>query len=114
MAATALPVASLTDAGVALAPANADNVNGNSFPNQGGDTFLYCANTSGAPITLTFTTPLTHVGLAVADRVVTVANNETRLMGPFDTAVYNGADGLVIVTPSAGGATVKLQAFRRA
>ena len=56
-----------------LAPVmNAPNVDGD-IAECGGGCFMTVLNGSGAPITVTVQTPDTFQGLAIADRVITVA-----------------------------------------
>jgi hypothetical protein len=56
---------------------------------------LLVRNTSGAPANVTVQTPATVDGLAVSERVVTVAAGGTSLIGPLPTSLYGqlaGAD----------------------
>jgi hypothetical protein len=55
-------------------------------------TFFHIKNGGGAPITVTFATPGTVDGLAVADNAVSVTNAQERMIGPFDPATYAQAD----------------------
>lgn len=73
---------------------------GDEFANNG-KTFLVFANSSGGAITVTFTTPLTVNGVAVADPTVSVADGATRaIVGPFSEATYNNSNGRVAMTYS--------------
>lgn len=80
----------------------AANVDGNQFANDG-RMFLRVVNGSGAPINVTIQTPGTVEGLAIAERVVSVTNGETRDIGPFAPNIYNQSDGMVYVDYAAVG-----------
>lgn len=67
---------------------------GDSFPNDGKDTFAHVKNGSGGSIDVTIETPGTVDGLAIADRVVAVPAGEERMIGPFPTATYSNSVGL--------------------
>jgi hypothetical protein len=73
---------------------------GAKFANDG-QTFLYCLDTVGDAI-LTFKTPGTVDGLAIAELAVTVTASATigELIGPFPPSIYNQTDGTVHVTPN--------------
>ena len=85
---------------VTVADAAAD-VGGDEFANDGSRTFYSVNNGSGSPVTVTFVTPVTVDGLAVADRDVVVAAGSTSLIGPFPRSDYNDANNMVQVTYSA-------------
>jgi len=72
---------------------------GAKFANDG-QTFLYCLDTGGDAV-LTFKTPGTIDGLAIAEMTVTVTADATagELIGPFPPSIYNQSDGTVHVTP---------------
>ena len=72
---------------------------GAKFPNDG-RTFLYCLDTVGNAI-LTFKTPGTVDGLAIAEKTATIVADATigALVGPFPPSIYNQSDGTVHVTP---------------
>ena len=74
---------------------------GAMFANDG-QTFLYCLDTAGDAV-LTFKTPGTIDGLAIAEMTVTVTADATagELIGPFPPSIYNQSDGTVHVTPDA-------------
>lgn len=78
----------------------AADVGGDEFNNDGKQTLFSVNNASGSPITVTFVTPITVDGLAVADRDVVVAAGSTSLIGPFPRSDYNDANNLVQVTYS--------------
>ena len=72
---------------------------GDEFVNDG-NVIAYIENGSGGDITVTFATPKTVEGLAVADAAVVVTAAEARFVGPFDPAVFNDSAGKVQVTYS--------------
>lgn len=100
---TSLTVTEITSDGVTdtLSAANAD---GHKFYNDG-KTFLEVSNGSGGTITVTIVTPITYLGLAVADKTVAISNGATKFIGPFRPSLYNyttGTDkGMVYVNYSA-------------
>lgn len=102
MAATALTTRTVTaSAGlVDTAKVAADNVNGNTFTN-GPTTWVELTSSAGG--TVTFTTPYTVSGNAVADKVVTLTGAQTIRVGPFDPSVYGDP---VTFTASASTITV--------
>ncbi len=61
---------------------------GDSFVNTGVELVAF-KNASVGDITVTFVTPVTVDGLAVADRTVVVAAASTKLVGPFPPGWYN-------------------------
>jgi hypothetical protein len=75
----------------------AANADGHALLNDGKRTFLHVVNGDAADKTLTFATPLTVDGLAVADRTVVVTAAEERLIGPFPTEIYGQSDGTIHV-----------------
>lgn len=98
MARTPLNVMPAGHAGTVLAFTPSDQVNGNSFLNDG-QTVLIVRNTSGAPVNLTLRTNLIADGdLKLPDRVIPVPNGIVALfLGPFIQSVYNQGDGSVSV-----------------
>lgn len=75
-------------AGVTLSGAAA-SAGGDSFVNTGKEV-LVVKNTGGSDCILTFTTPITVDGQAVAERTVTVpATTGYKVIGPFRPGVYN-------------------------
>lgn len=82
--------------GVAFSETAGDTVNGHTTPNDG-HVYVFCRNASGAtPYDITFLTQQTVDGLAVADKVVSMAASQSRLFGPFPREAY-GADLLIDV-----------------
>lgn len=72
---------------------------GDEFLNDGSQ-FLRIANGDASPMDVTIVSQSTVDGLAVADRVVTVAAGTVKLIGPFSPGVYNDANGKVQLTYS--------------
>lgn len=98
MARTPLPVMPAARTGTQLAFTPSDQVNGNSFLNDG-QTVLIVRNPTGAPINITLRTTLVADGdLKLPDRVVSVPNGIVALLlGAFVQGTYNQADGSVFV-----------------
>lgn len=98
MARTALAVTPAARTGTPLAFTASDQVNGNSFINDG-QTVLIVRNTSGAPVNITLRTIFTADGdLKIPDRVVSIPNGiVAMLLGAFVPSFYNQADGSVSV-----------------
>lgn len=90
MARTDLTIQQLSINGInpSTTPAIAD---GHKFYNDG-KTWFVAANSGGVDRTVTFITPVTVGGLAVADQPVTVPAGQTREIGPFE-AVFNQMNG---------------------
>lgn len=84
---TDVTVQTVAVGGLVLAD-EAANVDGERFINTGKE-FLLVRNAAGAPVNVTLVTGKTVDGLAVADRVVAVANGTTALIGPLSTDLYN-------------------------
>lgn len=76
--------------------------------NKTGDVILRVVNGGAEATDVTIVTPGQVGGNAVADRVVTVANGATKLIGPFDPETYNNAKGQLQVQFSKV-ASVKLE-----
>ena len=81
---------------------------GDEFTNDG-KTFVLVSNGGGAQITVTFATPQTVSGLAVADGAGTVEAGGLAVFGPFPTQTFNN-DGKVQITYS-GVTSVTISAF---
>lgn len=78
----------------------------------GPDVYFRCANGGGSAITITFATPGTLAGLAIADETRSVTNAQTWEFGPFPSELYaDPTTGLVTVTYS-GVTSVTVGAFR--
>lgn len=77
---------------------------GNTYqvPNNG-RTLLHFRKTGAGDATITFTTPRTVAGLAVADPTVRVpATTGDVLVGPFPPDVFNDTDGVLEFTTDEG------------
>jgi hypothetical protein len=61
---------------------------------------LEIKNDDAATQTVTFQTPGTVDGLAVADLVLSLAAAAIKLVGPFSPGTFNQSDGLIYVDPS--------------
>lgn len=107
MTRTTLTVTTSAAAGTVLPAAVAvDAPNGNQFTNTGRE-LVHVTNGAAANITVGFTTNDTiytvgSVAYAIADLNVTVQNGTTKIMGPFDTTLFNDANNLVRVDFSSG------------
>lgn len=66
------------------------------FKNDG-NVVLRVKNASAEATNVTIVTPGTQGNLNVEDQVVAVAAGESKIIGPFDTALYNDAQGLATV-----------------
>lgn len=106
--ATQLTVTPLTRAGVTPAFTAAD-VTGNTFTNDE-HTWLVVKNGGGSSITVSLDILPTIDGQPVTDRTVTVPAAGERWIGPFPSAYYSNASGLVTVTFS-GVTSVTVGAF---
>lgn len=91
--------------------ANADLVNGNTFP-WGRYRLLYVNNASATPLTVTVVTPGTvgRAALAVADATITVAAGVAKVAGPFGPE-FRQADGTVAVDYSGPTSLVTVAAL---
>lgn len=77
-----------TIAATGIAPTyEAANVDGHSVTNRGNQ-FVHVKNASAAAINVTFVTPVTVSGRAVADDVVSVPAGGERMIGPFAESVF--------------------------
>lgn len=100
MARTALSTQQIARSG--LNPAyTAANADGHSIENRNKNVFMHVKNGGASPISVTFITPATVAGLAIADLVVSVPNAEERIIGPFSANPFNQADSTVHVDFSA-------------
>ena len=79
------------------------------FPNSGREYVLI--KKGAAAVDVTVVTGVVLDGLAVADRTVSVAANEDRLIGPFKPEIYNDTDGKVALQFSAA-ATISVAVLR--
>lgn len=100
MARTAITVTTVSRTGIAdPTEETADVANGMSLENNVGVAILHVRNSGAVSRTITFVTPGTVDGLAVADLVITVDAGAGKWVGPFDSSVYN-TSGNVLVDPS--------------
>jgi hypothetical protein len=106
MAATAVTVVRATINGVNdPTPVAADPTNGNSVPNVEG-LILTLNNTDASSHTVTFVTPATHAGYAVADLVVTLTASAKKSFANFPSDAFGRT-----VTFTANSATVMVSAM---
>jgi hypothetical protein len=107
MAATDVPVQTITETGMVPAAAvNGDNTNGNSFANTGAQ-WVEWTNTAGVSGTWSVSFPNLVKGQTVPAKSFTVAAAAVHRAGPFDPAVYGST---VVMTPSAS--TMKPAVFQ--
>jgi len=91
MAHANLAVQSITKAG--LAPSYvAATVGGSMFTNTGKE-FIHVINADAGAINVTIPTPATVAGLAIEDKVVAVAGNTDKMIGPFESGYFNQPAG---------------------
>lgn len=87
--------------GVASMPSvtmNSAASGGDAFTNDGRTIVLF-SNSSGAAITVTFVTPATAQGVAIADPTAVIADGAVRQpVGVFPEALFNDANGRVAMT----------------
>lgn len=81
-----------THTGIAMTAIAGDDSNGNKISNDG-KVVLLLSNTGGSSATVTFATPGTVRGLAIADNVVTLASGQVKACGPFPPEIYNQPAG---------------------
>lgn len=92
------PLASQTPTAAGLAPTySAANVDGHTFYNTE-KTLLIVKNGAGSPITVTFVTPGTADGNAIADPARTVPANGERHFGRIPDGTYNDSSDTVTIT----------------
>lgn len=87
---------------------------GDEFPNDG-STYVEIVNSSGAnAYTVTFTSPATVEGVAIADPTVSVAVSSRKKVGPFPVGVFNNTSGRVAVgyTGSAPATDLTIGVFK--
>lgn len=74
---------------------------GDEFTNEGKRTFVHILNANASTRDVTFATPKTVAGLAVADLVVTIpVTPGEQMIGPFPADTFNDGDGKVQMTYS--------------
>lgn len=85
-------------AGVTMTTASAAG-GGDQFANTGRE-ILYYKNASGGSITLTLAPAGVPGGLSLATYTVAIAAGAEKLIGPFDTSLFNNSSGFVTMTYS--------------
>lgn len=117
---TALTVQEVSETSATVSPTTADTTNLNSIANPTGDIFLIATNShasSSATVTVgangaTFEFP-GYGSVTKASNTITLAAQETEIVGPFQTRTWNNSSGLVIVTTTGtASGSVQLKAFR--
>lgn len=109
MAATAVPVQSITTDGVVRgAEVNGDTVNGHSVINDG-KTTLIARNSGASPYTVTVAITRTVQGQAVASKVYTVAAGAEQWIGLYPTDDVGPVAGF-----TTNNAAMRFLAFTRA
>lgn len=107
-----LSVQAISKAGVTPTLATAAS-GGDSFPNNGRVMVWLQNNHASASRTVTFVTPVTPGGLALADKTVTIAAaDDNAFICDLDPAIYNDSNGRVSMTYSDSGADIKVGVFR--
>ena len=108
------PVATTAGAGApAVLTPESCAVGGDQFLNDG-RIILYFKNTNAAARTITIVSSGTIGGLAIADVAVAVAQDEVRIVGPFDPRIYNDASGYVQLTYTAVATLLTVAPIRMA
>lgn len=82
-----------------------------TLPNSDGKTVVYVKNASGGSINVTVTGQGKMDDISVPNRVIAVAAGTDKVIGPFNPAMYNDANGAVTLAFSAQ-ASVTLAAFQ--
>lgn len=117
---TALTVQEVSETAAAMSTTTADTTNLNSISNPSGDVFLVATNShasSSATVTVgangsTFEFP-GYGSVTKASNTITLAAQETQIVGPFQTRTWNNSSGLVIVTTTGtASGSVQLKALR--
>jgi hypothetical protein len=106
---TALVLQEVAVNGVVPSYVAGDAANGHQFPNDG-KSFLHVKNGGGSPINVTLQVPVKFNGLTITNPVIAVANGSEKMIGPFDSSIFNQAGGLVYVDLS-GATSVTLAAI---
>lgn len=96
-------------AGGTVTFAAADTTNGNNYVPSPGRLVLL-QNTSGSPVTVTFVTPGTRSGLAIADDPVVVAATSIAAVSIQDATDFQSSAGQVDFTAAAALNVAVLQA----
>jgi hypothetical protein len=88
----------------------AAQVDGNAFPNSGGE-FIHVKNGAGSSINVTVLTTRSVDGQVVTNRVVAVPAGDDRMIGPFQAGNFNQGNGEVWFNYSAV-TTITVGVFR--
>jgi len=98
---------------------DADTVNNNSAANVNGDLMLLMENPGASSATVTITAQNSpksiqgHGPLTKADKVVSLAAGEEKMIGPLNAAMWNdGNNNIILTAGGAGAADVNYYAFR--
>lgn len=84
---------------------------GDQFLNTGRE-ILYLKNTNAVTRTVTITSHASIQGLGLDNVGFTIAQNEEKLIGPFDPRLFNDGNGLVAITVTGAGVNVTVIKFR--
>ena len=106
MARLELAIQTVTRAGVNIGSGQAVLLADGAQLANDGKTILKLANTTGAPIVVTFQTPQTILGapsLAVADQTFSVPATSDRWIGPFPGTAFNNASNKLLIDVAADG-----------
>ena len=95
MADVAETVKKIIPAGLVVTYTGSLNTGSNYQFLNDGRIFIHVKNGGGSSDTVTVISQKTVGGLAVADRVVVVANGAEGMIGPFPPDIYNDANGMV-------------------
>lgn len=97
MARTNITVQDIVIAGLAPSYSTGDQPNGHDFTNDG-RILLHVKNSGGSPCVVTALTPRKVSGVDISDPTVSIpATTGDRMIGPFDPATFNQADGRVYI-----------------
>jgi hypothetical protein len=106
MARVQLTVQDESPAGVELTETAGDATNHHYFARNTGKERLIVKNGGVGSINVTIATPKTLGGLSVGEQIVAVAAGKTKVIGPFDSDIYNQSDGSVNIDLSGASSVV--------
>jgi hypothetical protein len=92
MARTELTVQDVLRTGLEATYVSGDATNDHSFDNHGERVFIHIINAGGVDVTATIISAATMDGLAVDDVDVLVTQAEDRLIGPFESSIFEQVD----------------------
>lgn len=78
----------------------------------GADTFVRINNGGGSPITVTFATPGSIGGNAIADGGGTVTNAQSKMFGPFPAELFQDPTTGLVTTTYSGVTSVTIGVFK--